>query len=100
MQKDIKITIKLEPIESFMVQLNIDEEAFARRAQQLINGIYNSWKEKFPYLDEKQLLGRIAFLLARKYEEQKNLLDNMEQAIEECENRLDNLLLSSVTTPE
>lgn len=95
MQRDINITIKLEELDKFSIRIPMSEEQRAREAQRIVNHLYNSWKEKFDNLSALELMGRIAFHLARKFEELNAGMDTVAAEIDNTEKELDRILLAT-----
>ena len=93
MPRDINITITLDDIDRFSIRVPLEEEERAREAERIVNHLYNSWKERFGSLTALQLMGRIAFHLARKFEDLNSGLGALEDAVEECESQFDDILL-------
>lgn len=95
MQRDINITIKIEGSQHFSIKIPIDEETNAREAEKIVNYIYKSWKEKLPNLSNMEIMARIAFHMARKYEELNKEVSAITSELEACESKLDDLLLAT-----
>lgn len=93
MQRDINITIKLEDLTPFSIKVPIQQEEAAREAQRTVNHLYNSWKGKLGNLSSAELMGRIAFHLARKFEDLNTDLNQVENELTECEQTFDKILL-------
>ena len=94
MQRDINITIKIEGSSGFSIKIPIQQENNAREAENIVNYIFKSWKEKLPSLSDKDLLARIAFHIARKYEELNKQLADVDNDIKNCSKTLDDILLN------
>lgn len=94
MQRDINITIKLEGLSAFSIRIPIGQEQNAREAERIVNHLFNSWKEKLGTLSTQELMGRIAFHLARKFETLNADLLNAEEELNKSEQELDRILLS------
>lgn len=93
MQRDINITIKIEGTSGFTINIPLEQEAKAKEAQNIVNYIFKSWKEKLPSLSNLDLMARIAFHLARKFEEINSELAEVDKQIANCEKKLDDILL-------
>lgn len=94
MQRDINITIKLEGLDTFQIRVALEDESKAREAQRIVNSLYNSWHEKFPTLSKEELMGRIAFHMARMYESMNQTISELEKSLGKTEEVLDSILLS------
>lgn len=94
MQRDINLTIKLEGIDSFPIRISMEEETVTREAQKTVNLLYNSWQEKMPNLTPLELMGRIAFYMARRYEETTARMNEINETAELTEKEFDSILLS------
>lgn len=93
MQRDINITIKLEGIDKFSIRIPAEQEKNAREAERTVNLLYNSWKERFAHLSSNELLARISFYLARKFEDLNSELLAVEATVDDCEGVFDRILL-------
>lgn len=93
MQRDINITIKLEGLTPFHIKVPIEKEQHAREAQRYINHLYNSWNEKLAPIHPLELMGKIAFQMARNFLELSEQVESMEHLAIESEKSLDDLLL-------
>lgn len=80
---------------SFPIRIPEEEEAFARAAQADINRLYNSWKAgKLGSLSPFELMGRIAFQMARRYEQLNAVLEQLKTSVDESNKEFDNILLN------
>ena len=79
---------------AFPIRIPEEEEAYARKAQADINRLYNSWKAgKLGSLSPLELMGRIAFQMARRYEQLNAVLEQLETSVDDCDKEFDNILL-------
>lgn len=93
MQRDINITITLEGVDRFSIRVPLDQEKKAKEAERIVNHLYNSWKEKFTSLTPLELMGRISFHLARKFEDLNSNLVELQETVSDCESEFDHILL-------
>lgn len=93
MQRDINITIKLEGLTPFSIKIPLDQEQSARDAERIVNHLFNSWKDKLSNLSHHELMGRIAFQLARKFEALNADMLKVGEELDRSERELDAILL-------
>ena len=93
MQRDINITVKIDDLTPFSIRVAADEEERAREAQRIVNYLYDSWKGKMGNLSTAELMGRIAFHIARRFEDLNAMMAMGENELTRGEEALDKILL-------
>ena len=92
-QNKVNITIKINGINPFSMTVDRSREEIDRTAQDIVNHILDAWKIKFPNLSELDLMGRVAFQLARNFETLNRNEESLRDLLESSEKDLDKLLL-------
>ena len=86
------ITIRIAGQAPMSLQINRNDEEVIRQAEFNVNRLWNTWSTKFKTRSSTEVLAMVAFRFAELFFTQAAVAKNAEEALEEFEKRISNIL--------
>lgn len=94
MQSDkVKITVQLEGIRDFLVEIDPSRKREVLKAQETVNSMVKSWSAANSSWTPLEVMGRVAFRLAQVYEQLNKVDENLRSLLESSQQELDKIIL-------
>lgn len=90
----VKIEITIADLR-IPIRTEVDKLKDVREIEAKVDGLYKSWRRKFPNKSEKELLAMIAYQYASYYQELSARYQEASELALECDRRLDKISKSS-----
>lgn len=91
-----KIWICLGDVKNVPLSVKNSDIDVYRKAEQSVNKLWGAWKTKFDRLTSEEVMARIAFQFARLYIEAGSRNDEVNEALINFEQRLNDILVKVV----